>query len=346
MARMLAKPAAVDFVTPGRRDYHVTIEHPTIWGHFLIPLTVMVGPNAEAGRGVFASGATHGNELEGPVAIKSLLREIDIAAVRGRIVLCPVLNVAAFKAMERETPFEEPSSGNLNRAFPGKEKGNYTARVADFVNRLLFPHVHVVYDIHSGGRVGRFEPLTSFHHLPDPEQLRMTEQHARAFGCKFTMVYQDETPGLLCSTAEKLGKITVGTELGFGAAVNRRGVAMARQGILWGCIKSGQLNGALPTNEHVDYQQQIKADTSDPQCSIIAPFNGIFEPTVDVDVSVEQGDLLGLLHDFDRVDDAGWAIRAPHDGPVIMQAWEAAVEQGQIITQVGQPQAWSTDAPA
>ncbi|MGY8824477.1 MAG: succinylglutamate desuccinylase/aspartoacylase family protein [Candidatus Latescibacterota bacterium] len=174
----------------------------------------------------------------------------------------------------------------------------------------------------------------------------MTEQHARAFGCKFTMVYQDETPGLLCSTAEKLGKITVGKELGFGAAVNRRRVAMARQGILWGCIKSGQLNGALPTNEHVDYQQQIKADTSDPLCSIIAPFNGIFEPTVDVDVSVEQGDLLGLLHDFDRVDDAGWEIRAPHDGPVIMQAWEAAVEQGQIITQVGQPQAWSTDSSA
>lgn len=162
MARMLAKPAAVDFVTPGRRDSHVTIEHPTIWGHFLIPLTVMVGPNAEAGRGVFVSGSTHGNELEGPVAIKSLLREIDIAAVRGRIVLCPVLNVAAFKAMERETPFEEPSSGNLNRAFLGKEKGNYTARVADFVNRLLFPHVHVVYDIHSGGRVGRFEPLDFF----------------------------------------------------------------------------------------------------------------------------------------------------------------------------------------
>ena len=78
----------------------------------------------------------------------------------------------------------------------------------------------------------------------------------------------------------------------------------------------------------------------------MAPFNGIFEPKVDVDVSVKKGDLLGLLHDFDRVDEAGWEIRAPHDGPVIMQAWEAEVQQGQIITQVGQPVEWSGGAPA
>ena len=38
------------------------------------------------------------------------------------------------------------------------------------------------------------------------------------------MIYQNVTPGLLPSEAERLGKITVGTELGWGRAVQAEGV--------------------------------------------------------------------------------------------------------------------------
>jgi N-alpha-acetyl-L-2,4-diaminobutyrate deacetylase len=45
------------------------------------------------------------------------------------------------------------------------------------------------------------------------------------------MVYQNVTPGLLPSEAERLGKITVGTELGWGRSVNPEGVRYGRQGV-------------------------------------------------------------------------------------------------------------------
>jgi len=86
--RNIAAASALDFTSQGRRDYFVELEHPSIWGHYLIPLTVLVGPNAEAGRGLLAIGATHGNEYEGPIALKHLLavplRKIQIQQKQSR----------------------------------------------------------------------------------------------------------------------------------------------------------------------------------------------------------------------------------------------------------------------
>src|SRR5205814_5069975 len=98
MQRLIVRPDRLDLDSPGRRDYWVALEHDSIWGDHLIPLTVMVGPQARKGEGLVAFGSNHGNEYEGPVVIKHLLREIRPEQVLGRIILVPVLNVAAFNA--------------------------------------------------------------------------------------------------------------------------------------------------------------------------------------------------------------------------------------------------------
>ena len=77
MSRIIARASELDFESPGRRDYAVAIDHDTIWGDHLVPLTVWVGPDAQAGRGLVAFGSTHGNEYEGPVALKGLLGEFS-----------------------------------------------------------------------------------------------------------------------------------------------------------------------------------------------------------------------------------------------------------------------------
>ena len=50
----MAQPQDLDLDSPGRRDYWVMLEHDSIWGDHLIPLTVFVGPQAEQGRGLVA----------------------------------------------------------------------------------------------------------------------------------------------------------------------------------------------------------------------------------------------------------------------------------------------------
>ena len=89
MSRAVIQPDELDLETGGRRDYWVALEHDTMWGAQLIPVTVLVGPGAKPGQGLVAFGSTHGNEYEGPTAIKGLLREIPVDQVTGRIILDP-----------------------------------------------------------------------------------------------------------------------------------------------------------------------------------------------------------------------------------------------------------------
>ena len=114
MNRIISRPENLDLDSPGRRDYWVALEHDSIWGDHLLPLTVIVGPEVERGRGLVAFGSNHGNEFEGPVVIKHLLREVETADVRGRLILIPVLNPSAFHAATRESADD---GVNLNRAF-------------------------------------------------------------------------------------------------------------------------------------------------------------------------------------------------------------------------------------
>ena len=337
MTRTVVRPNLLDLDSPGRRDYWVALEHDSIWGDHLIPLTVIVGPNAQPGQGLVAFGSNHGNEYEGPVVLKRLLHEIRTEDVLGRIILVPVLNPSAFLAGTRESADD---GVNLNRAFvegAGKTSAlnGITHRIAAFVREHIWPRVHVLIDLHSGGDVARFAKCASFHPLEDAEQSRVVEETARWFGVPLLIIYQNQTPGLLPSEAERLGKITVGTELGWGRAVQADGVRYGRQGVLAAAIRHGQLKGTIePIDHHRDGTQQIAAMV-DRECFTVAPFAGHYETLIDCGATVKAGDVVGLLHDFDHIDMPAWPAVAGVDGIVIAQAWCAPVARGQHIVVTG-----------
>lgn len=337
MQRTTVQPDKLDLDSPGRRDYWVALEHDSIWGDHLIPLSVFVGPKAKEGAGLVAFGSNHGNEYEGPVALKHVLREIKIEDVVGRIILVPVLNPPAFLAGTRESGAD---GVNLNRAFvPGAgvtpALAGITHRIAAFVREHIWPRVHVVLDLHSGGDVARFAICANFHPLEDAEQSRKIEETARWFGTPFLMVYQNVTPGLLPSEAERLGKITVGTELGWGRAVCTEGVKYGRQGVLAAAIHHGQMNGTIEPIAHHKAGTQRKLEMVDRDCFTVAPFAGHYEPIVDCGTAVTRGETVGLLHDFDHIDMDPWPAVAGVDGIVLAQAWVASVPRGQHILVVG-----------
>ncbi|MBM3261931.1 MAG: succinylglutamate desuccinylase/aspartoacylase family protein [candidate division Zixibacteria bacterium] len=331
MTRIIARPHELDLDSPGRRDYWVALEHDSTWGDHLMPLTVMVGPEPEPGKGLAATGANHGNEYEGPVAIKHLLREIRIEDVRGRLILIPVLNPAAFHGGTRESL--EDDRVNLNRAFVDgagviPALAGITHRIAAFVRQYIWPRVHIMLDLHSGGKGHLFSPCSSFHEVDDPEQARIIEETARWFGTPFVMTYQNETPGLLTSEAERLGKITVGTELGWGETVSPVGVVYGRQGILAAAIRHGLLKGEVaPVGHHADGTQKRVAIV-DRACFVPAPFPGHYEPLMSCGGYVKKGQTVGLLHDFYRIDELPWPVQAAVDGYVLCQASRAPVRQG------------------
>ena len=337
MERKTVRPEGLDLDSPGRRDYWLALEHDSIWGDHLMPLTVFVGPEAKDGEGLVSFGSNHGNEYEGPVVLKHLIRDIDIKDVRGRMILIPVLNPAAFLAGTRESQQEDGI--NLNRAFvdgAGKTSAlsGITHRIAAFVRDYIWPRVHIVLDLHSGGEVARFSICANFHPVDDPVLGEKIEQTARWFGTPSLMVYQNVTPGLLPSEAERLGKITVGTELGWGKAVNSEGVRYGRQGVLAAAINNDLLHGTISPIAHHRDGTQRKLEMVDRDCFTVAPFAGHYEPLVECGTAVTKGQTVGLLHDFDRIDIEPWPCVAALDGVVLAQAWVAPVPKGQHIVVV------------
>jgi len=338
MTRQIVRPDKLDLESLGRRDYWVALEHDSIWGDHLIPLTVFVGPKARAGEGLVAFGGNHGNEYEGPMAIKGLVGEIREEDVLGRIILVPVLNPAAFGAGTRDSSLDD--GVNLNRAFVDgagmtPALAGITHRIAAFVRAAIWPHVHVVLDLHSGGLVARFGLCANFHPLDDPQQSKAIEETARWFGTPFLMIYQNVTPGLLPSEAERLGKITVGTELGWGAAALADGIRYGRQGVLAAAINHGQLQGTIEPIDHHKAGTQKKIEIVDRSCFVAAPFAGHYQPLFDCGVAVKRGQTVGLLHDFDRIDLEPWPVVAEVEGILLAQAWCAEVRRGQQIVVTG-----------
>ena len=337
MTRLIARPDQLDLDSPGRRDYWVALEHDSIWGDHLIPLTVFVGPQAKQGQGLVAFGSNHGNEYEGPVVLKHLVREIQLENVLGRLILIPVLNPAAFLAGTRESTLDD--GVNLNRAFVEcagvtPALAGITYRIAAFVRQYVWPRVHVVIDLHSGGDVARFALCANYHHVDDPRLAEKIDETARWFGTPALMVYQNLTPGLLPSEAERLGKITVGTELGWGRAVNPEGVRYGRQGVLAAAIHNGQLAGAIEPIGHHKAGTQMRLEMVDRDCFTVAPFAGHYEPLVECGARVKRGQTVGLLHDFDHIDAEPWPAIAGIDGVVLAQAWVAPIPRGQHIVVV------------
>jgi N-alpha-acetyl-L-2,4-diaminobutyrate deacetylase len=247
------------------------------------------------------------------------------------------LNPSAFHAGRRESADD---GVNLNRAFvegagAAPALSSITHRIARFVREYIWPRVHVVIDLHSGGDVARFLPCASFHALEDPEQSRVIEETARWFGTPLIMVYQNQTPGLLPSEAERLGKITVGTELGWGRAVNVDGVRYARQGVLAAAIRHGQLRGDIQPIAFQREGTQRKVAMVKRDCFVVAPFAGHYEPLLECGSAVRQGDTVGRVHDFEHIDAEPWAAKAGVNGIVVAQAWAAPIRPGQHIVVVG-----------
>ena len=134
------------------------------WGSIMIPISVIKnGPGPTA----LLTGANHGDEYEGPVALQDLALRLNAADIQGRVIIVPAFNYPAFRAGTRNSPIDD---GNMNRVFPGNPRGTVTEKIADYFMRTLVPQADVIVDIHSGGKTLEFVPLAAAHVLEDKKQ--------------------------------------------------------------------------------------------------------------------------------------------------------------------------------
>ncbi len=318
----------IDWDTPGARLHHIPFTFDHSWGRVRVPL--YVANAARPGKTIVAIGGTHGDEYEGPVGLKNLIGELDPATlVSGRLIVIPVLNVPAFRAARRDSPHD---GMNMNRAFPGKAGGTITSRIARFMTDEVLARADVVIDLHSAGAGFEMIRTMSFHQVDDPARYAEFRETALLFGTPFVMIYTGGMgTGLLTEEAEAMGKITIGSELGYGASTDLAGVRWAHQGTLNVMRHYGLLDG--PTIDLVtpDLDRQRVVSATDINRYVTAPVSGISEPLVEIGAYVEQGQPVSRIHDFERIGEAPVEIVADGPGYVMCRKFRAATEQGEVV---------------
>ena len=111
-----------------------------------IPLQVSRG--RQSGPVLFVSAAIHGDEINGVEIIRRLLQEPALKRLRGTLIAIPIVNVYGFIHQSRYLP----DGRDLNRSFPGTERGSLAGRVAHtFVKEIVSKCTHGI-DLHTGAR--------------------------------------------------------------------------------------------------------------------------------------------------------------------------------------------------
>lgn len=307
----------VSFDKDGKQFGHLiapnSIQH-SAYGTEMIPIIVV--RNGE-GPGFLLTGGVHGDEFEGPVALMKLARDLDANSINGLVIIIPSLNLPATLASSRLSPID---GRNLNRVFPGNNRGSFSEVLADFVVRGLFPHVEYVADIHSGGTSTDYAPLTMMHLTGDAKRDNKSLGCMKAFGAPFSLLTtEQESGGMLEWHAEILGKAVISTELGGGGRFSRQVIEITETGVRNILINADILDGEIILPEFMGREPTRMITTPDLECFVLSPEDGIFEHFVGLEEIVEVGQPLGQLHDIRRPEKLPHVVPSPRAGLIIMR---------------------------
>jgi predicted deacylase len=295
-----------------------------------VPIAAIVGGD---GPGAMLSAGTHGDEYEGQAVMQALLREIEPADVAGRLYILPALNYPAVLAEARCSPLD---GGNLNRVFPGDPRLGPTSALAAILAREVMPRVRYAMDLHSGGRSSRYTPCTYLHWGGDAAHRRSKLAGARAFGAPNVVVSAGTAnPGSMTAECDRRGIVMVSTELGGGGTIDRRMLAIGREGVRRALAHWGILRG-----EHAP-----EAPTAMPRLLLLqgregspmAEADGVFEPTRELDDEVSPGDEAGLVYPVGEISRPALRARFATHGVVVSRRVPALVRRGDLLYNVASP---------
>ena len=312
--------ATVDFDAEGVQHGHLKVPYSgddSAWGAVMIPVTVVKN---DVGPTVIFTGANHGDEYEGPIALWWLSNELKSKDIRGRVIIVPAMNYPAFKAGKRTSSID---GGNMNRAFPGRPDGTITEIIADYFNWALLPMTDYVVDMHSGGKTLDFVPFACAHVLEDKHQQARCVAAMEAFNAPYSlMLFELDAAKMYDTAAEKMGKVFIGTELGGGGSASATTVGIAKRGILNLLKHAGILSG------EPERGPSISLVTPDHRSFVTCEHSGLLEMCVDLGAEVKNGEVIALVHDIERTGTQPVEYKATIDGVLAGRHYPSLTQPG------------------
>jgi predicted deacylase len=270
------------------------------------PLVVTRG--VEPGPTVCLVGGIHGDELIGVEVVRQVMEEVEPQSLRGTLIGLPIANPYGFRRSSRYLPDRR----DLNRYFPGRERGSAASRIAYQIFEQIVRHCGFLVDFHTG----------SFHRTNLP-QIRADVRYpavaelARKFGSEI-VVHSIGQFGTLRRAAVEAGIPSVTYEAGepmrFASEEIRGGVFGVWR--LLRALEMSRVQVDQPPPQRVYYQSRwVRADEG-----------GILLTRIPLGARVSEGDVLGTI--TDPISSERSLVRSPVRGRVIGMAINQVVIPG------------------
>lgn len=284
-----------------------------------VPLMVVNG--AGDGPVLNISSGCHGDEYEGGEAIRRAYRGLDPHALAGALLGVPVMNPLAFEAGARLSPTDHL---NLNRAFPGKERGFYTERLAHLYLTEVVKQADCVADLHGGGNIMTLAPMTIYRDLGGGALAAKAYDLARSTGFEWLWKSGGGWTGPVVMEAQKAGIPAVTVEVE-GEGRNRERVIRRFEQMIETMLKFHRMIDGTPTlPEKVHHFEGTFMHT-------VA--GGLYHQTADLLERVTRGQVVATVCDY--YGEVREEIAAPHDGVVMSRRTFGGIEPGGWTLMVG-----------
>ncbi|RLC39001.1 MAG: hypothetical protein DRH33_03615 [Candidatus Nealsonbacteria bacterium] len=291
-----------------------------------IPMVKITGQSS--GPTLLLTAGVHGDEPEGVRSCLDLISQLDSDQIHGTVLVVPVVNVAAYSMRKRGNSLDD-FYYDLNRQFPGSQKGTFTQRLAYKLAEEIFSQADLIVDIHSGG--------------------------SNIYCARRSIINKDSEENLQLASALGPGWDFISKGAGTRKKINDLTNTAAQMGIPAITIENGGINGRLPDlfNKNVYdnvvaiknvmkafnmidgkplYSDRLLVMDYEP----IMTDNGgliIFEQSCRIGKEVKKGEKIITVTDY--FDNIFEVIEAPYDGILLAIPAQVVLPQGCQIGSIG-----------
>lgn len=279
-----------------------------------LKIPIIIERSLVDGPVVLLSAGIHGDEINGVEIVRQIIVNKINKPKTGTIICIPIVNMFGFVNKSREFP----DGRDLNRVFPGSQKGSLASRFAFHILKEIMPIVDYAIDFHAGG-ASRF----------NAPQIRLTANSvelkllADVFDAPFTL-YSKNIAGSFRSSSAKLDVKMLLFEGGKSLDINNQ---IALEGVN-GTKRLLRYLGMLSDDQTIEKQAK-KTIYIEKSGWIRAKCSGLLHDYNMIGQFVKKGTVLGLISDpFGKFEQK---VKAPNDGYVINANHSPIVYEGDAI---------------
>ncbi len=281
----------------------------------MLDTLVVVTRGARPGPTLCLTAGIHGDELNGVEIVHRIYAGTPGAALAGTLIAVPAVNMQGVRSGTRYLPDRR----DLNRAFPGSQKGSLASRIAYALYQGVIRHCGALIDLHTGSSSRTNVPQIRTD-LESPRALAL----ARSFGVG--VVLHGRGPrGSLRRAVLDAGLPAVIYEAGEPLRFEENEISQGVEGVHNVMADLGMVAGAAKRRPSEVYRKTSWVRAGDAI--------GVFLTARRPGESVRKGDVLGTV--TDPVTEERATILAPRDGRIIGMAVPQVVLPGYGLFHLG-----------